>query len=445
MTRVPDLVVTGRIATLAGDRGFGWVDAIAVGAGRVLAAGGRTEVESLAGPRTRRLDLATDVVAIPGLVDAHLHLADAALAAGQVELEGTVSLEGVLDRIAAGAARAGANDDWLQGAGWDPAAWGRWPTALDLERVAPGRLVALWSHDRHALWVSTRALTEAGIDRSTLDPPGGSIRRDSAGRPTGVLQESAARAVLERIAASADLSTAIGAYSRQLLRLGLVGVHDPGRLIGGQALTAIEAVIELDDRGALPIRVHASVREPALEAAIERGWRTGAPIGGGPVDRARMGWLKLFADGALGSRTALLAEPYAGSTKERGLAVTSEAVLADVAGRAAAAGIVPEIHAIGDEALRVVLGVLEGLTGAISRTGPMLRVEHVQLARADDLPRFARSRIAASIQPIHLRTDRDKAEAAWGRERAGRDAFRVRSLLAAGAVVAFGTDAPVEP
>ena len=445
MTARPDLVVTGRLATLAGEGGFGWVDAIAVGAGRVLAAGTRTEIAALAGPRTRLLELAPETVAVPGLIDAHLHLADAALAAEQVDLEGTATLETGLERIAAGAARAASIDDWLEGAGWDPAAWGRWPTADDLERVAPGRRVALWSHDRHALWASRRALAEAGIDAASVDPPGGTFRRDPASSPTGVLQETAAQAVLERVSPPTDLTAMIARFAGELLRMGLVGLHDPGRLIGDQALAAIVAVTDLADRGALPIRVHASVREPTLSAAIDRGWRTGRSITGDPAGRARMGWLKLFADGALGSRTALLAEPYEASAGERGMAVTSEEALADLAGRAAAAGIVPEIHAIGDEALRVALRVLEPLSGRAAASGPMTRVEHVQLARAADLPRFATARIAASIQPIHLRTDRDKAEAAWGRERAERDAFRLCSLLDAGAVVAFGTDAPVEP
>jgi predicted amidohydrolase YtcJ len=156
-----------------------------------------------------------------------------------------------------------------------------------------------------------------------------------------------------------------------------------------------------------------------------------------------VGWLKLFADGALGSRTALLVEPYLGSD-DRGIAVTEREELLVLAGRAAAAGIVPQIHAIGDQALRTALDVLESIppdTGA----GPMRRVEHVQLARHADVRRFAHAGIAASIQPIHLRTDRAKAFEHWGRARSEVDAFRVRSLLDAGATVAFGTDAPVEP
>ena len=199
----------------------------------------------------------------------------------------------------------------------------------------------------------------------------------------------------------------------------------------------------LADSGRLAIRVHRSVRPPDLDAAIARRLRTGAPLGEDPDGHARMGWLKLFADGALGSRTALLVEPYIGSD-DRGIAVTDRDELGSLAVRAVAAGIVPQIHAIGDAALRAALEVLESVDAA-PVAGPMRRVEHVQLAQAGDLPRFAGSGIAASIQPVHLRTDRGKAFDHWGRGRSERDGFRIRSLLAAGAIVAFGTDAPVEP
>ena len=153
------LVVTGRIATLAGSDGPGWVDAIAIDGGRVVAAGTLDDVEPVVRAGTRRLDLAPDEVAIPGLTDAHLHLAEAALARRRVELEGCGSVEQLVERVrAAAAARAGSV---IEGAGWDADLIGRWPTAADLEAAAPGRLVALWAHDHHSIVVSRRAL--AGV------------------------------------------------------------------------------------------------------------------------------------------------------------------------------------------------------------------------------------------------------------------------------------------
>ncbi len=252
------------------------------------------------------------------------------------------------------------------------------------------------------------------------------------------------QAVVSRIPVPgrAQLESAIAAYAQRLVALGIVAVHDPGDLLADSTLDGgFGATVALADRGDLAIRVHVSVREPALGLAIDRGLRTGAPLGGDPRSRARMGWLKLFADGALGSRTALLLEPYEGSKVDRGIAVTPAGHLAALARRATAAGIVPQIHAIGDGALRAALDALEPVAPT---DGPAARVEHVQFADPDDLARLGAARIAASIQPIHLRSDMAKARAAWG-ERAETRAFLLRSLFEAGVTVAFGTDAPVEP
>ena len=439
MAVAAQLLVTGRIATLDGPTGFGWVEALAIGHGRILAAGRLADVEALVGARTRRLMLPPDAVALPGLVDAHLHLVDAALAARHIDLEGA-SFEDALGRIGAAAAGS-ASGSWVQGAGWDPATFGRWPTAADLEGVAPARDVLLWSHDRHAVWVSEGVLGRAGVVATTDDPTGGAIRRDASGAATGILHETAVQFGLAVLPSPTveELAEAMTAYARELVRLGLVGAHDPGDL--NVSPTAITTLTRLSESERLPIRVHRSVRAAGLEHAIEGGLRTGDRIGADPVGRLRMGWLKLFTDGALGSRTALMLEPFEGDGG-LGIAVTGPAELARLAGRAAAAGIVPQIHAIGDAALRHALDALEPVA---PQTGPMARVEHVQVANERDLPRFAAARIGASIQPIHLRTDREKAHAAWGKARAERDSFRLSSLIDAGATIAFGTDAPVEP
>jgi predicted amidohydrolase YtcJ len=437
------MVVVGRIATLAGASGFGWVEALAIADGRVIGAGSRADVEAASGPSTRRIVVGPDLVLVPGIIDAHLHLADAALAAQRVDLEGASSLAEGLTRVERGVAATLDPDAWIEGGGWDPAAWGRWPVAADLLAVAGDRRVALWSHDHHALWVSPRVLAELGVSSDTPDPPGGAFRRAADGSPDGVLQETAVAAVVDRLPppSRSALEGAIRAYGATLASLGVVGVHDPGDLLADASLEGgFGATVALVERGELPLRVHCSIRAPGLGLAIERGLRTGRPLGGDGSDRVTMGWLKLFADGALGSRTALLLEPYEG-TGDRGIAVTSAAELASLAARAAAAGIVPQIHAIGDAALRTAIAALTPIAPA---HGPMARVEHVQFADPADLPRMAAARIAASIQPIHLRSDADKARVAWG-ARAEARGFLLRSLLAAGVPTAFGTDAPVEP
>ncbi len=444
------LVSGGRIATLAGERGFGWVEAVGITDGRVAFAGSAIELETRADPHTLRIEMDPDEVAIPGLTDAHLHLAEGGLALDRIDLTSSPTLDDGLTRIAAAHAALADPDAWLEGHGWHNDRWGVWPTAADLERVAPGRPVALWAHDHHALWVSPRALRIAGIDADRGDPDGGIIRRDDTGAPTGVLHEAAARIVTDHVppASAEQYERSIERLARDLVRLGVVAVHDPGALSLQEGLgRAIAAYRALDERGDLPIRVHASIRSEQLAAAAERELRSGDPLGP-PGGRARFGWLKLFADGTLASRTAALLEPIEPEEgrplptgTERGIWLTPPEVVADFARRAAAAGIATQVHAIGDRACRVTLDALAPTAG---RSALMPRLEHVQLLHPDDLPRFAAAGIAASIQPVHVRADAPIARALWG-DRAETRGYPMRSLIDSGAVVAFGTDAPVEP
>jgi len=444
-----EALVTGRIATLAGDAGFGWVEAVGITRGRVAFAGSAVQLETRADPFTVRFELDPDEVAIPGLTDSHLHLAEGGIALEHVDLSQVASLEAGLALIAATHKGAPA-EDWLQGHGWDSDRWGRWPTADDLESAAPGRRVALWAHDHHALWASRSALAAAGISLGTDDPPGGFVRRDESGEATGVLHEAAARLVTDHVPRPSDerYDRLIATLAQRLVELGVVAVHDPGALSLQEGLGAgIEAYRRLAEGGRLPLRVHACIREEQIDAAIAAGLRSGDPLVPGN-DRARLGWLKLFADGTLGSRTAALLEPIESEPghalpagTERGVFITPPERLATLASRAAAAGIATIIHAIGDHAVRAALDALEPTVG---RVPLMPRLEHVQLLHPDDRGRFARAGIAASVQPIHLRADAAAAHRLWG-DRAETNGYTWRTLADSGAVLAFGTDAPVEP
>jgi predicted amidohydrolase YtcJ len=462
-----ELVVGGRIVTL--DRspdardlpagaaspsahGLGIVDAIAIGGGRVVAAGRAADVEPLIGPGTRRLDLAPDEVALPGLSDSHLHLADAAVAAGRLDLEGAPTLAAGLALVNAAHERMGRDGGWLRGGGWDAGRWGAWPVVADLELTAPGRPVLLWAHDLHSVWVSATALVLAGVDAGTPNPPGGRIRRLADGAPAGVLHEDATLLVT-RFAPSTtgdELAGRIETYARHLLALGVVAVHEPGELEMDSALEHGFAAIErLASAGRLPIRVHAGLRRGALDVAIARGVRSGAPLGDRPdpaEGRARVGWLKLFGDGTLGSRTAALLANYETDPEHGdppagplGLLVTSPEEMVELSERAAQAGIATQIHAIGDRALRAALDALAPMSG---RTTLRPRIEHVQLVDGQDLPRFAAHGIVASVQPHHVADDAPKARRDWG-DRAQRS-YPWRSLVESGAIVAFGTDAPAD-
>jgi predicted amidohydrolase YtcJ len=451
MTEGADLVVTGRIATLEGASGFGWVDAIAITQGNVVAAGDTATVDAAVGPRTPRLDLGPDEVVVPGLIDAHLHLAQAAISVHDVDLAGLATVDDALARIAE-AHHALAAGTWLKGHGWDADRWGGPPSAAVLERACPGRPAALWAHDHHAVWVNESALRVAGIDASTPDPPGGAIRRDPDGNATGILSEAATRLVIARIPGPglADFERAIAEFSHELIAVGVTGVHDPGMLAPAEGLGPVfGAYHTLAQNRRLPLRVHVAIREEQLQAATEIGLRSGISFAPDDVDDfLRFGWLKLFADGTLGSRTATMIEPFEREPGwddqpggERGIWVTPPERLADLAEEAARVGITTQIHAIGDEAVRRALDALAPTAG---RTSLVPRLEHVQIADAADVPRFGAAGVAASIQPVHLRSDAAAARRRWGR-RAEASGYRVRSLLDAGALVCFGTDAPVEP
>ncbi|HTG40260.1 MAG TPA: amidohydrolase family protein, partial [Methylomirabilota bacterium] len=300
------------------------------------------------------------------------------------------------------------------------------------------------------LWVSGSALELAGVDDRTSDPAGGIIRRDEGRAATGVLHEGASRLVTDRVPRPTEdrYERLIAALAQQLVALRVVAVHDPGALALQAGLgPSVAAYRRLAARRALPLRVHVCIREEQLAAAAEAGLRSGDRLSA-DGERARLGWMKLFADGTLASRTAALLDPIESEPgqplpagTERGVFTTPPERQAELAGRAADAGIATIIHAIGDHAVRAALDALEPTAG---RTPLMPRLEHVQLLHPDDRGRFAKGGIAASVQPVHLRADAAAARRLWG-DRAERNGYTWRTLVDSGAVVAFGTDAPVEP
>lgn len=440
-----DLIISGRVATLAGDSGFGWQPGLAIAGDRIVAIAAEGDLEQLAGPRTRRWRLADDELAMPGITDAHLHLMNLVLGEDDVDLTG-LPLDQALEAIGTRHRRmadAGDHDGWLRGHGWSADALGGWPTAEDLEQVAPGRPVALHAHDHHARWVSVSALRVAGISEQTEDPPGGLVRRAADGRPTGVLHETASALADASIPTMSvdELVAALTRVAARLAALGVTGCHDPGELTAETDITRGPVLYRaLAEQGRLPLRVHASVRAPQLERAIELGLRSGERIG-----HYTMGWLKLFADGSLGSRSAALLAPYSDAHVRpptggpAGMYLTRGAELSELLRRAAAAGIAGQVHAIGDGAVREALDALADLP----RQRLMRRIEHAQLVDPADQPRFGELGIAASVQPIHLRSDAAAAREAWGGR--AEHAFPLRGLLDGGALIPFGTDAPVEP
>jgi len=465
LTTTPDLIVLGRIASLSGEAGFGWVEGLAVRDGRIVASGARHEIAPLAGGRTRTIELAPDQIALPSVTDAHLHLVAAALAADEVDLEDARSLPAALEIVAeahAARLRHGDRGGWLLGHGWATDGWQARPTAADLERVAPGRPIALWAHDHHTRWLSETALSALGIAASTADPAGGIVGRDPDGRPDGLLYEHATQIGAAAIPRATEAATkaAILRYADRLAALGVTGVHDPGGVAPDASLGGgFAAIRAMAAEGGLPLRVHVGIRDEQLEAAIAAGVRSwqglapdhpGAPDERRAAERYRVGWLKLFGDGSVGSRTAALLEPYDDAAERPGPAgpigslLETRQWLTEQIALAAEAGIATMIHAIGDRAVRTALDAFEAVGVSRLAALPLMpRIEHAQLIHPDDRPRFARLGVAASMQPVQLRSDEATMQRAWG-ERTSR-AFPLGSLASTGATLAFGTDAPVEP
>ena len=440
-------VIVGRVATLAGESGWGWQSALAIAGGRVIAVGAESEVAALVAPSTKWSRLPADVVVLPGITDAHLHLMTLVLAESQLNLNG-LDRRGALEAIGrAHRERAARGDEtgWLLGHGWSMHALGGWPDADMLQRVAPGRPVALYAHDHHSRWVSHTAIRLADIDGARGDAQANLVRRDASGRPSGILHEGSASLVDDVIPepSRAELEAGLQQVAARLAGLGVTGCHDPGELNDDREIKRGPLFYrELAEKGRLPLRVHASIRDPQLDRALELGLRSGDGRG-----RYTTGWMKLFIDGSLGSRSAALLAQYEDAAANpptggpSGMVVTDAQELADLLRRAALGGIVGEVHAIGDAAVRMALDVFAATSAVDSPLRP--RIEHAQLVDPADQPRFGALGIAASVQPVHLRSDAQQQRQAWGSR--SENTFPLRAFVEAGALIPFGTDAPVEP
>jgi predicted amidohydrolase YtcJ len=421
-----DLVVLARRIHLVGEAQP--ATALLVRDRRVAMAGDERQVRAAAGPGARVESLG-DAVVTPGLTDAHVHLTAWALARRRVDLNAAPTAEA--------GARAGRQfvaahpgDGWVRGLGWDAHRWGRLPTRAELDAACPDRPAYLESHDIHGAWLNSAALRACGIDRYTADPEGGEIVRDAAGEPTGVLKENAMRLAHPHLpeAGWGETRDALLDAQRECHRLGLTGVHS----VEVDGLAHFSALLEADE---LRLRVLQAIPVFRLDEAIRVGLRSG--FGN---EWLRIGGTKMFLDGALGSRTAWMRQPYEGDAPNRGIQTLPSAEFRELAARAAAAGIASTVHAICDAAVELALQVL----GSVPRTPAMPhRIEHLQLCGADLWERAARSGIVASMQPAHLRTDIPAAERHWGHERS-RGAFAFAPLLRAGMTLAFGSDVPVE-
>lgn len=380
-------------------------------------------------------------VLMPGLIDAHAHVMSIGFAALTLDLSETKSLAEALAKITAYAA-AHPDRPWIIGRGWNQETWnlGRFPTAAELDAVVSDRPVWLARVDGHAGWANSRALALAGVTALTRAPAGGQIERLAAvgkapGKPAGVLVDAATGLVDKAVPPPRpeDRDMALAKAQELLLERGVTAAADMG--------TGIEdwqAYRRAGDNGALRIRIM------SYASGTEQMTLIGGP---GPTpwlydDRLRMGGVKLYADGALGSRGASLKAPYADSPKSMGLRITGDVQLKNLMSRAALDHFQVAVHAIGDAANASVLNAIDELS-VTYKGDRRWRIEHAQIVDPADIPRFGKNGVIASMQPVHQTSDRTMAEARLGPGRLA-GAYAWKSIAATGAKLAFGSDAPVE-
>lgn len=399
-----------------------------------VAALGGAELLDAFGVRSSREDMGGRVI-LPGLTDAHIHLMHYALSLQKIDVETKTKAE-TLQRVAERASQL-PSGEWILGHGWQHNDWGGdFPTAAELDEVAPAHPVYLTGKSLHNSWANSLAMRLAGIGPGIPDPLNGRIVHDMAGKPTGILLETAME-LMEKFIPRPDegkVASAIEAALPNLWKLGLTGAHDFDYRTGFMALQI------LDRSQRLKLRVTKSIPVELLSHASALGLRTGFGS-----DTLRVGSVKVFMDGALGPRTAAMLDPYLNEPENRGILNMDGEEFFELGRQAAEVGLSMTGHAIGDRATHEILNgyeLLRKYERAHNLPALRHRIEHVQLLHQDDANRLGKLGIIASMQPIHATSDMVAAEKYWG-TRVGLS-YSWRTQLDSGAVLAFGSDAPVE-
>jgi predicted amidohydrolase YtcJ len=413
------------------------VQAIAVSGGKVLAVGTTRQITRLAGPKTRLVDMSggnTRGYIFPGFNDAHTHLGSAGRTKTTLDLTGVKSLAEMLKKTQGYAAGLPAGH-WITGGNWDHTLWAAkvLPTREDLDKVTGGHPAFLGRVDGHIALANTAALKAAGITGGTKPPQGGAIDLDAHGEPTGIVRESAQRVVEKVIPppSAAERRMANELAIADAVAHGVTSVQD---FSDWEDFLVFE---QLEKEGKLDVRISEWLpfRTPLEDLKRMRSHHdANDPI-------LHTGMLKGFMDGSLGSRTAAMKAPFADDQKNSGLPQFKQDELNKMAQERAQAGFQLGFHAIGDKATAMAL---EAFSQPGISTKARNRVEHAQVVDPEDIPRFAKLGVIASIQPNHLLTDMNWAEERLGAERAAYS-YAWKAFLDAGVPLAFGTDYPVEP
>jgi predicted amidohydrolase YtcJ len=414
-------------------------EAMAIRGDSIAAVGTEGAVMALRGSSSRVIDAGGRTI-VPGLQDSHGHFIGLGVALQQIDLRDTRSYDAIVERVRAraGTAKPG---DWILGRSWDQNLWPdtHWPTHGALDRAAPDNPVYLTRVDGHAALVNQRALDLAGLSAQTPDPEGGRLIRDAQNRPSGVLVDNAMGLVRSKIPRPSheQLEDQILLADAECRRLGLTTVHD-----AGEDGTAVEAFKRLIDAGKLRTRLYVMLGMPlpALQPFLDKG-----PLLDYHQHHLAVRAIKLYADGALGSRGAALLAPYSDEPSTSGFFVTPPDVIYAATLAASKAGFQTAIHAIGDRANRMVLDTFERVQRELPGSRALrMRDEHTQILTAADIPRFKALEVIASMQPTHCTSDMPWAPLRLGPQRIAEGAYVWRKLIASGARIASGSDFPVE-
>jgi predicted amidohydrolase YtcJ len=433
MTMLKKLFYGGRIYTMADRQPI--CDSMIVEGDRITWLGSSAELSSVPTDSYDIIDLDGQII-LPGFIDSHTHLVFWALSRVRIDLDGARSYEDSLNIIRNFASKLPKSDkSWLVGKGWKREQWRkiRWPHRAELDKVVPDRPVAIFSKDEHLLWVNSRALKLAHVDRNTPDPDGGEIGRDASGEATGILRDRAISLVMDlyKPPSGREVEKIMADAFAELYRQGCVGVTSFDTIHGFEVLQA------LDIEGRLPIKVAYYLPIIRVEEAVHLRLKAGYGS-----EFLRIAGFKLFADGALGSQTALMLKPFKGSQDNSGIETTTPAELRKLLAKATKAGMACAIHAIGDRANRNVLDALVA-NGRNVSSRFRHRIEHCQIIHPSDLKRYAQLNVIASMQPSHATADIDLMKRYLGSRQ--KDSYRMRSLARLGTTICFGSDAPIEP
>jgi len=431
-SQAADLVVTGKIFTGLNSRPF--IEALAIGRDKILATGSRQEIEKYIGPQTKVIEL-KEGVAIPGLIDAHTHFSSGGQSLIELSFRGVDSIEKVQSMITArikelppGTPVFGRDYDQTLFPGQ------KWPDRADLDPVSPQNPVVIERVDGHSVWLNSLALKLSGIDGKTPDPFSGEIVRDKiSGQPTGILKESAMNLIKVKPSIKSSPEEDILRALNHARQLGLTGVH------ASTDLKELEIYKKLEKEGRLTLRVYAWLPVEEMDQCLKLGLKQGQGD-----EFLKIGFLKTFIDGTLGSGTALMFEPFADAPGQSGLPQYSETEFYELIDRAYAHGFQVGTHAIGDKGVNWVLNAVERAEKKYGQKNLRYRIEHAQVIKPEDIKRFKELGVIASMQPTHCTTDMRFCEQRIGRERS-KYAYPWKSLSDSGTRLAFGSDWPVEP